>query len=122
MRCAEPSPLLQVRKLKDTRNQKCSVADEVEDDLRFAPVPGSPHESSSGNRARSDTMGSATSSHHAAFATASATASQAAHQAAHAAQTASQAASSMARNFSQRMKISPTANAVKTRFERMRAE
>lgn len=118
---------MQVRKLKDTRNTKCAQADDAEEDLRFAPASSpetSKLDASPQARGRSDssTSSNAAAASSQAFAAASATASQAAHQAAQAAQTATTAASNLARTFSQRIKISPTAAAVKTRFDRMRTE
>lgn len=116
---------LQVRKLKETRNIKSALAEEAEEDLRFAPTsPGSiagtgtngSTSSGSSSRVRSDSAASAAATHAASVARDTAT------QAAHAAQHASIAATNLARNFSQRMRVSPTANAVKARFDRMRIE
>jgi hypothetical protein len=104
----------QVTKLKEARNTKCSQLEDAEEDMRFSPASPQAATSSSGMaRGRSD---SATSN-----------GSYSAlrwdpHQAAQAAQHASTAASNLARSFTQRVKIPPTAHAVKSRFERMRLE
>ena len=100
--------------MRDTRNLKCSLLDEAQEDLRFAPTsPSAATASTSMTRGRSD---SATSN-----------GSYGAlrwdpHHAAQAAQQASTAASNLARTLTQKVKISPTAHAVKQRFERMRLE
>lgn len=118
--------LPQVRKLKEARNVKSALAEEAEEDLRFAPTsPGStvgsaganaPTSSGSSSRVRSDSAASAAATH------AASVARDTANQAAQAAQHASLAATNLARNFSQRMRVSPTASAVKARFDRMRIE
>lgn len=107
---------MQVRKLKDARSVKCGLLDEAEDDLKFAPTsPGSVHSASSSSRPRSGSGGAAAA---ASLAFAQNTASQAAQ----AAQQASTTASNLARTLTQRMKVSPTAHALKSRLERMRLE
>lgn len=106
---------LQVRKLREYRNLKCSLLDEAEEDLRFAPA--SPQAGAGGStsmsRARSDSANSNGSYSALRWDP---------HQAAQAAQHASTAASNLARTLTQRVKVSPTAHAVKARFERMRLE
>lgn len=88
------------------------MAEEAEDDVRFAPT--SPQASTSGmSRVRSDSGASASATHAVSVARDTAT---------HAATQASIAASNLARTLSQRMRVSPTASAVKQRFDRMRLE
>lgn len=100
----------QVHRLREQRNQRCSMAEEAEDDVRFAPL--SPQaDSSHMKRDRSDSAASASHAMNIAKDTAT-----------HAATQATIAATNLARNFSQRMRVSPTASAVKQRFDRMRSE
>lgn len=103
----------QVRKLRETRNHKCALLDDAEEDMRFAPTSPTAAGSSSMTRGRSDSANSNGSYSALRWDP---------HQAAQAAQHASTAATNLARTFTQRVKISPTAHAVKQRFERMRLE
>lgn len=103
----------EVRKLRDSRDHKCSLLDEAEENLRFAPTSPSATGSTSAVRSRSDSAASNSSYSGLRWDP---------HQAAQAAQQASSAASNLARTLTQKVKISPTAHAVKQRFERMRLE
>lgn len=99
--------------MREQRNHKCSLLDEAQEDLRFAPTSPPGAASTSMTRTRSDSANSNGSYSALRWDP---------HHAAQAAQQASSAASNLARTLTQKVKISPTAHAVKQRFERMRLE